>query len=85
MCQKCKLNSRMRALTDFLPARSGPDGRAHVYVAEQLIPLYRQLLTLFPWLVGSKLLGNSHVGGRTYTPYVPTPVSLSRGPKSTVF
>lgn len=66
VCQKCKLNSRMRALVDFLLTRSGLDFQAYIYIAEQLTPLYRHLRTLFPRLVGSEFLGNSYVGGRTY-------------------
>ncbi|MBC9070401.1 class I SAM-dependent methyltransferase [Thauera sp. CAU 1555] len=62
-CGECGLNSRMRAVVDFLKERVDLRGTKRAYVAEQTTPSYRMLGTMFPNLVGSEYLGPEHNSG----------------------
>lgn len=66
-CERCGLNSRMRALIDFLKTRCHLDKVRHAYLAEQTTPSYRRLKALLPSLVGSEYLGPEHESGATVT------------------
>lgn len=62
VCAGCGLNSRMRALMDFLKTR-GRVADGPVYVAEQTTPSYRKLKELFATLTGSEYLGPQYRSG----------------------
>lgn len=64
-CTECRLNSRMRALVDFLLTRCDVAKVRHAYIAEQVTPLYRKLKQIIPSLVGSEYLGPSYKSGTT--------------------
>lgn len=63
LCSKCGLNSRMRALWEFLKTRCGLDSVQKAYISEQITPLYQKLRKLLPTLVGSEYLGPEHNSG----------------------
>jgi hypothetical protein len=63
VCVKCGLNSRMRALLDFLKTRCDLRKIRSAYIAEQLTPFYRILKRLFPSLTGSEYCGPHHKSG----------------------
>lgn len=66
-CLECGLNSRMRALIDFLQDRLDLDRVHHVYAAEQTTPSFRVLQRLLPSLVGSEYLDPMMKSGETRT------------------
>jgi hypothetical protein len=66
-CERCGLNSRMRALIDFLKTRSDLSAVRRAYAAEQTTPSFRVLQQLLPSLVGSEYLGPDHKSGETLT------------------
>lgn len=63
VCSECGLNSRMRALWDFLMVRCRLNRGQRVYIAEQVTPFYRRLKKKVPNLVGSEYLGPGYKGG----------------------
>jgi len=63
VCVKCGLNSRMRALLDFLKTRCDLRKIRSAYIAEQLTPFYRILKRLVPSLTGSEYCGPHHKSG----------------------
>ena len=62
-CEECGLNSRMRALVEFLKTRSDLSGVRKAYVAEQVTPLFQKLKKIFPSLTGSEYMGAEHKSG----------------------
>lgn len=71
-CPECGLNSRMRALIDWLRRSGVAETAREVYLAEQTTASYRLLQGWFPRLVGSEYLGpeiprgaRRQVGGQT--------------------
>jgi hypothetical protein len=64
VCEECGLNSRMRALIDFLKSNCDLDTIHRVYVAEQITPAYQKLKALFPNLSGSEYLGPEYPSGK---------------------
>ncbi len=66
VCQVCGLNSRMRALMDFLRRRGALSEVRSIYLAEQITPLYQKLKKLIPSLVGSEFLGPEYKSGKVY-------------------
>lgn len=62
-CEKCGLNSRMRALWDFLKVRIGFQSIKRAYIAEQTTPFYKQLKRYIPSLVGSEYLDPNYKSG----------------------
>lgn len=69
VCQRCGLNSRMRALLDFLKTRLELRRIKRTYVAEQVTPFYRILKRIIPFLVGSEYCGPNHKSGsRIFVP-----------------
>ena len=65
VCAKCQLNSRMRAVIDFLKARVDLGAVEHAYVAEQTTPSFDVLRKMFPSLLGSEYLGPEYKSGET--------------------
>lgn len=64
VCDECSLNSRMRALVDFLKTRCDLGDCRRAYVAEQITPAYGKLKTFLPSLVGSEYLGPEYQSGQ---------------------
>ncbi len=62
-CAVCGLNSRMRAVIDFLKTRVDLHGVHRVYVAEQTTASYRVLKAMFADLTGSEYLGPEYKSG----------------------
>lgn len=64
VCETCHLNSRMRAVIDFLKNRTNSE-KAHcrVYIAEQTTPSFYKLQEMFPSLIGSEYLGPDYKCG----------------------
>lgn len=62
-CSKCGLNSRMRALVDFLRTKCDLKKIQRAYIAEQVTPLYRKLKQVIPSLIGSEYLGADYRSG----------------------
>lgn len=63
VCEGCGLNSRMRALYDFLKKKCDLSTIRRAYIAEQITPLYQKLKSLLPSLTGSEYLGADHKHG----------------------
>jgi len=63
-CENCGLNSRMRALFDFIKTQIGFDKIRKGYIAEQTTPLYRLLKKFIPSLIGSEYIDSKHQGGK---------------------
>lgn len=63
VCEQCNLNSRMRALIDYLNVRVDLGDSPRVYAAEQTTPSYRRLKSMFPGIVGSEFLGPDYRRG----------------------
>jgi len=63
VCEECGLNSRMRALFEFLKRRGTLDTPRKAYIAEQITPFYQKLKKMLPSLVGSEYLGPEHKSG----------------------
>jgi SAM-dependent methyltransferase len=66
ICEDCGLNSRMRALIDFLKTHLVLSDIHHAYAAEQLTHSFRKLKGLLPSLVGSEFLGSDVEKGKTF-------------------
>ncbi len=64
-CAQCHLNSRMRALIDFLRSRVDLDAVARAYAAEQTTPSFDVLKRMVPSLTGSEYLGPEYKSGET--------------------
>jgi SAM-dependent methyltransferase len=64
VCEKCGLNSRMRALVDFLINKVGNLHDKRVYAAEQITPAFKVFKRLFKHLVGSEYLGPDYKPGQ---------------------
>jgi len=64
VCSECGLNSRMRALVDFLKAQCDLQAVRRAYIAEQLTPFYQKLKAMIPSLVGSEYMGPEHESGQ---------------------
>lgn len=63
VCSECGLNSRMRALWDFLKVRCELERYRRVYIAEQVTSFYRRLKKKVPSLIGSEYLGPGYKSG----------------------
>lgn len=63
VCSRCGLNSRMRALWDFLKVKCDLENIRRVYIAEQTTAFYRRLKKKIPDLVGSEYLGPNYKSG----------------------
>ena len=68
VCPECGLNSRMRALFDFLKTHCNLSKEQRVYIAEQVTGAYRKYKERFPDLTGSEYLGAEYPGGKVFTP-----------------
>ncbi len=65
-CEECGLNSRMRAIFDFLRTRCDLSTIRRAYVAEQITGSYQKLKAILPSLTGSEYLGAEHPGGKIF-------------------
>ncbi|MEM2169890.1 MAG: class I SAM-dependent methyltransferase [Candidatus Bathyarchaeia archaeon] len=65
-CENCGLNSRMRAVVDFLRNKINLKKIRSAYIAEQVTPLYRVLKHIIPSLVGSEYLGPGYPSGTVH-------------------
>ncbi|MGB9873119.1 MAG: class I SAM-dependent methyltransferase, partial [Anaerolineae bacterium] len=63
VCQRCGLNSRMRALLDFLKTNHILRNIRRAYIAEQITPFYRILKRTIPSLIGSEYCGPGRRSG----------------------
>jgi SAM-dependent methyltransferase len=66
-CNRCGLNSRMRALVDFLANKLTIPQRANVYIAEQITASFKIIEKLFGNVVGSEYLGPNYQPGEIAT------------------
>lgn len=66
VCEVCKLNSRMRAIFDFLKAHFNLQDIHKAYAAEQITAAFPKLKMLFPSLVGSEYLGAEYPSGKIF-------------------
>jgi hypothetical protein len=64
VCEECGLNSRMRALVDFLKTHCDLNTIRRAYIAEQITPAFGKLKSLLPALVGSEYFGPKHQSGQ---------------------
>ncbi len=62
-CDRCSLNSRMRAVFDFVVRRSELGPHSRIYLSEAVTPAYSAFNARFPLTVGSEYLGPDHVRG----------------------
>jgi hypothetical protein len=67
VCEHCGLNSRMRALLDFLLRKSDISLFHNVYMAESTTPSFRAMKTLWTEVIGSEFLGPEYLPGQTAT------------------
>ncbi|MDO8364858.1 MAG: class I SAM-dependent methyltransferase [Actinomycetota bacterium] len=65
-CPGCGLNSRMRALIDFLRSHPRPSDGGRCFAAERVTSSYPMLQQLFPDLLGSEYLGAERQRGALY-------------------
>jgi len=56
ICETCGLNSRMRALLDFVKRRIEIFTIKRAYIAEETTPMYRKLKKTIPNLIGSEFI-----------------------------
>jgi SAM-dependent methyltransferase len=63
-CEECGLNSRMRALIEFLQTRIDITIIQKAFIAEQVTPLFQNLKKLIPCLIGSEYLGSKYKKGQ---------------------
>lgn len=54
VCETCGLNSRMRALMDFIKTHLDLPAIKQAYIAEEVTPMYRKLKQIIPSLIGSE-------------------------------
>ena len=54
-CPRCTLNSRSRAALHFLSTKLGLTRTSHIYLTEQLTPLFANISRLYPNSVGSEV------------------------------
>lgn len=66
-CEECGLNSRMRALVQYLKERTDPGKVRKAYIAEQVTPLFQKLKKLYPSLTGSEFMGDQYKSGDMVT------------------
>lgn len=64
VCGNCGLNSRMRALVDFLISNFQIDNELKVYIAEEITPFFKKLKVLFPKIIGSEYIGGNIESGK---------------------
>lgn len=62
-CEQCGLNSRMRALWEFVKDRVGFQEIRKAYIAEQITPFYKLLKRYIPSLVGSEYINPNYKSG----------------------
>ncbi len=62
-CNQCGLNSRMRALVDFLFSKLNVPRSARIYMAEQTTVSYTAVQKLFDQVIGSEYLGPDYRPG----------------------
>lgn len=62
-CNQCGLNSRMRALMDFLTSKINVPATAQVYIAEQTTVSFSVIQKLFGNVTGSEYLGPQYKPG----------------------
>ncbi len=63
VCSRCGLNSRMRALIEFLVAKLTVPQGAHFYMAEQITASFKVVEALFGKVTGSEYLGPAYKPG----------------------
>lgn len=66
-CEQCGLNSRMRAVLDFLLRKTDTHRFRRVYMAECTTPSFRAVRKLWPEVVGSEFVGPEYLPGQTAT------------------
>jgi SAM-dependent methyltransferase len=59
VCPKTKLNNRLRGVVHFLDFELHPNNTSHIYIAEQITPLYTYLKSKYKNIIGSEYLGSS--------------------------
>jgi SAM-dependent methyltransferase len=67
VCTECGLNSRMRALFDFLKTHCDLRKIRRAYIAEQVTVAYHKYKAIFPGLIGSEYLGSEYPSGKILT------------------
>jgi hypothetical protein len=65
VCPLCRLNNRMRASVHLLDQLVSPASESHLYVTEQITPLFRTLRLRHSQLCGSEFLGSTVACGAT--------------------
>ncbi|EJL25372.1 methylase involved in ubiquinone/menaquinone biosynthesis [Caulobacter sp. AP07] len=63
-CQHCGLNNRMRAAIQFLQDVMHGDASSHIYMTEQITPMYSYLKDRYPNMIGSEFLHDGTQPGR---------------------
>jgi len=64
ICNNCGLNSRMRALFDFLINCLDINAKTKTYIAEEVTPFYKQLKRIVQNLEGSEFLDQRYPSGK---------------------
>ena len=67
VCQRCGLNSRMRASLEYLREATGARPTDLIYATEQSTPLFRALAARFPLTIGSEYLRDGTPPGQVST------------------
>lgn len=63
LCPVSRLNNRMRAAVHLFEAECAPYTQSHIYIAEQVAPLYKFFTAHYPNVTGSEYLGEGFVPG----------------------
>lgn len=63
VCPTCGLNNRLRASVHLFEQACGVKASDHIYITEQVSPLFRTLAKQYPNLVGSEFLGDAVARG----------------------
>ena len=58
VCPECGLNSRMRATLPLIEELLSPPPESHIYLTEQLSPVYSQITSRWPRTIGSEYLAD---------------------------
>jgi len=66
ICDECGLNSRMRAIIDFLKTHCDLSTITRAYVSEQITSSFHKLKELLPSLIGSEYLGAEYPSGKIF-------------------
>ena len=61
-CEHCALNGRMRAALQYLNEKLAPNPESSIYITERVTPMYNEVNSRFPIVIGSEYLPDTTPG-----------------------